>query len=169
LQHIYQHTDPTLLCMQLLQQLFDITLIPNGLEFHLPCFLTTLMHTFLDFCMYFSSHLDKTKQLVNVVSKVFTRSSFSRKTSVSLSSSNCICDNEAAVSLSCAHRVETVTGARFHALRISHNVCAAPTQLPVIRSCHAVSEFRCPSCVLHLESGQVCIYHARCDGKGIHA
>jgi hypothetical protein len=94
---------------------------------------------FFIFCIYFSSHDVKTRQLVKVVSKVSTRSGFSRKTSVSFSSSDWICESEAAVSLSCEQRVSTVTGARFHVLRISHSVCAAPTQLPVMRSYIAVS------------------------------
>jgi hypothetical protein len=89
---------------------------------------------FLILSIYFSSHDDKTAQLVKVVSKVSTRSGLSCSTSVSPSSSDCIWESEAAVTFNVEHSVDTVTGARFHALRISHSVCAAPTQLVVIRS-----------------------------------
>jgi len=90
-------------------------------------------------CTILSSHEVNTIQLVNVVSNVSTRSGFSFNMSESPNSNNWICDNEAAVSLSCEHSVDTVTGASFHALRISHSVFAAPTQLPVMRSCQTVS------------------------------
>jgi hypothetical protein len=90
---------------------------------------------FLIFRTYASSDVDKTRQLVKVVSNVSTRAGLPRKTSVSFNSNDCICAREAAVSLSCEHSVSTVMGARFQALRISHSMCAAPTQLPVMRSC----------------------------------
>jgi len=86
-------------------------------------------------CMILSSHVVRTIELVRVVSKVSTRSGLSCRTSVSLRIIDWIFDNDAAVSFSWEQSESTVTGARFQALRISHNVLAVPTQLPVMRSC----------------------------------
>lgn len=86
------------------------------------------------FSMYFSSHVGSTKQLVRVVSNVSINAGFSWRTSVSLRSSDWIGESEAPVSLSCEQSEDTVTGARFHALRISLSSLAATTQVVVIRS-----------------------------------
>lgn len=100
---------------------------------------------FLILSTYLSNDFDKTRPLVKVVSNVSTKSGLLRKASVSPRSSDWICDSEAVVSLSCEHKVSTVMGARFHALRIFHSVCAAPTQLPVIRSYGLVSTETLPT------------------------
>ena len=89
---------------------------------------------FVIFSMYFSSHVESTRQLVRVVSNVSINAGFSCRTSVSLRSSDWICESEAPVSLSCEQSEDTVTGARFHAVRISLRSLAATTQVVVIRS-----------------------------------
>jgi hypothetical protein len=91
------------------------------------------------FCIYLSSHVDSTIQLVKVVSNVSRSSGLLSRISESCSNNDWIWESEAAVSLSCEHSADTVAGANFHAVRISHSCFAAPTQLPVMRSCPTVS------------------------------
>lgn len=92
------------------------------------------------FCIYLSSHVDSTIQLVKVVSNVSRSSGLLSRMSESCSNNDWIWESEAAVSLSCEQSADTVAGANFHAVRISHSCFAAPTQLPVMRSCPTVSE-----------------------------
>jgi hypothetical protein len=68
------------------------------------------------------------------VSNVSIKAGLACKTSVSVRSSDWICESEALVSLSCEQREDTVAGARFHAMRISLSSLAATTQVVVIRS-----------------------------------
>jgi hypothetical protein len=113
--------------------------IPESLELRLPCRPADTKEALGVFCIYLSSHVDSTIQLVKVVSNVSRSFDLFSRMSESCSNNDWIWESEAALSLSCEHSVDTVAGANFHAVRISHSCFAAPTQLPVMRSCPTIS------------------------------